>query len=77
VFMDCVHQIREGSQAIRGMMLESHIHAGSQPIPADRSLMEYGISITDACIGWETTEELLRRADRELRSLQPAPAEPG
>jgi len=39
--------------------------------------MEYGISITDACIGWETTEELLRRADRELRSLQPAPAEPG
>jgi 3-deoxy-7-phosphoheptulonate synthase len=59
------------------MMLESHIHAGSQPIPADRSLMEYGISITDACIGWETTEELLRRADRELRSLQPAPAEPG
>ena len=67
VFMDCVHQIREGSLAIRGMMLESHIHAGAQPIPADRSQLKYGISITDGCIGWETTEELLRRADQELR----------
>jgi 3-deoxy-7-phosphoheptulonate synthase len=69
VFMDCVHQIREGSQAIRGMMLESHIHPGAQPIPADRSPLKYGISITDGCIGWETTEELLRRADQELRAL--------
>jgi 3-deoxy-7-phosphoheptulonate synthase len=68
VFMDCVHQIREGSQAIRGMMLESHIHAGAQPIPADRSQLKYGMSITDGCIGWETTEELLRRADQELRA---------
>jgi 3-deoxy-7-phosphoheptulonate synthase len=69
VFMDCVHQIREGSQAIRGMMLESHINAGNQPIPADRSQLKYGVSITDACIGWETTEELLRRADQELRAV--------
>jgi 3-deoxy-7-phosphoheptulonate synthase len=74
VFMDCVHQIREGSQAIRGMMLESHIHAGAQPIPADRSQLKYGISITDACIGWETTEELLRRADQELRVVLSARA---
>jgi 3-deoxy-7-phosphoheptulonate synthase len=69
VFMDCVHQIREGSQAIRGMMLESHLHAGNQPIPADRSQLKYGVSITDGCIGWETTEELLRRADQELRMI--------
>ena len=68
VFMDCVHQIREGSQAIRGMMLESHLLAGSQPIPTDRSQLIRGVSITDACIGWETTEELLRRADQELRA---------
>jgi 3-deoxy-7-phosphoheptulonate synthase len=56
------------------MMLESHLHAGAQPIPADRSQLEYGVSITDACIGWETTEELLRRADQELRALLSARA---
>jgi 3-deoxy-7-phosphoheptulonate synthase len=67
VFMDCIHQIREGSAAIRGMMLESHIFPGNQTMPADRTQLKYGISITDGCIGWETTEELLRRADRELR----------
>ncbi len=72
VFMDCVHQIREGSAAIRGMMLESHLVAGNQPLPSDRSQLKYGVSITDACIGWPTTEELLRRADRELRSLRKA-----
>ncbi len=69
VFMDCVHQIREGAQAIRGMMLESHLQAGAQPIPADRSQLQYGVSITDGCIGWDTTEELLRRADQELRPV--------
>ena len=74
VFTDCVHQIREGSAAIRGMMLESHLFAGNQPLPADRSQLQYGISITDACIGWETTERLLRRADRELRSMHCAEA---
>ena len=66
VFMDCVHQIREGSAAIRGMMLESHLNAGSQPLPEDRRQLKYGVSITDGCIGWDTTEELLRRAHREL-----------
>ncbi len=72
VFMDCVHQIREGCAGIRGMMLESHLFAGNQPLPADRSQLRYGVSITDPCIGWETTEELLRRADRELRAALPA-----
>ncbi len=70
VFMDCVHQIREGSRAIVGMMLESHLIAGNQPIPADRSQLKYGISVTDACIGWDTTEELLRRAYAELLALR-------
>jgi 3-deoxy-7-phosphoheptulonate synthase len=55
-------------------MLESHIHAGSQPIPADRTQLKYCMSITDGCIGWETTEELLRRADQELRAVMSARA---
>jgi len=50
-----VEQMRENS-AIIGMMLESHLHPGSQPITAE---LKYGVSITDPCIGWDTTEELL------------------
>jgi 3-deoxy-7-phosphoheptulonate synthase len=56
---NCTNQILEGNRSIVGLMLESHLHAGSQPIPADRSQLRYGVSITDACIGWETTERLL------------------
>lgn len=45
-----------------GMMIESHLHEGKQPIPADLSQLRYGVSITDACVGWETTERMLRNA---------------
>ena len=69
VFNDCAHQILEGNRSIVGMMLESNIEAGNQPIPADRSKLRYGVSVTDACIGWDTTEELLRRAHRDLASV--------
>jgi 3-deoxy-7-phosphoheptulonate synthase len=66
VAMDCVHQIKEGASSIVGLMLESHLHAGNQPIPAERAQLRYGVSVTDACIDWNTTEELLRRARAEL-----------
>ena len=66
VFMDCVHQILEGNRSIVGMMLESNLEAGSQPIPEDRAKLRYGVSVTDPCIDWATTEDLLRRACREL-----------
>ncbi len=66
VLMDCVHQMKEGAQAIVGMMLESHIHAGNQPIPADLSQLKYGVSVTDACIDWDTTRSVLLRARDEL-----------
>jgi 3-deoxy-7-phosphoheptulonate synthase len=71
VFMDCIHQIKEGNRSIVGLMLESHLHAGNQPIPADLSQLRYGVSVTDACIGWETTLELIRRAHSELRPVLP------
>ncbi|MFN7572440.1 MAG: 3-deoxy-7-phosphoheptulonate synthase [Betaproteobacteria bacterium] len=70
VFMDCVHQIKEGNRSIVGFMLESHLAAGNQPIPDDLSQLKYGVSVTDACIDWDTTVELLRRAAAELRSLR-------
>jgi len=68
VFMDCVHQIKEGNRSIVGVMLESHLHAGNQPIPADLAQLQFGVSVTDACIDWDTTRELLLRARAELRS---------
>jgi 3-deoxy-7-phosphoheptulonate synthase len=71
VFMDCVHQIKEGNCSIVGLMLESNLHAGNQPIPPDRTQLRYGVSVTDACIGWETTLELIRRAHNELRPVLP------
>jgi 3-deoxy-7-phosphoheptulonate synthase len=69
VFNDCAHQILEGNRSIVGMMLESNLAAGSQSIPEDRSKLRYGVSVTDACIDWAATEELLRRAHRELSAV--------
>ena len=69
VFNDCVHQILEGNRSIVGMMLESNLEAGNQPIPAELSQLRYGVSVTDPCIDWATTEEVLRRAHRDLRKL--------
>ena len=69
VFNDCVHQIIEGNRSIVGFMLESNLEAGSQAIPEDRSRLRYGVSVTDPCIDWRTTEELLRRAHRTLQPL--------
>lgn len=45
---------------IKGFMLESNIQEGKQSIPEDISKLEYGMSITDGCVGWEATEEMLR-----------------
>jgi 3-deoxy-7-phosphoheptulonate synthase len=47
-------------------MLESNLEAGRQDIPPDRSQLRYGVSVTDGCIDWKSTEALLRRAHAEL-----------
>jgi len=60
-------QIVAGNRSIVGLMLESHLHAGNQKIPADLSRLKYGVSVTDACIGWETTETLLRDLRQRIR----------
>ena len=63
---NCVNQVLEGNQSIVGLMLESHLGAGSQPIPADLSRLRYGVSVTDACIDWDSTERLLLELDQKL-----------
>lgn len=55
-----------GHDSLRGMMLESNINPGRQELTANISDMLYGVSITDACIGWAETEELIDRAASEL-----------
>jgi len=63
-----VNQILEGNRSIVGFMLESHLHWGNQPFTADRSQLKYGVSVTDACVDWETTETLLLSLDQRLRT---------
>jgi 3-deoxy-7-phosphoheptulonate synthase len=52
-------------------MVESNIEAGSQPIPADLKQLRYGVSVTDPCVDWATTEEMLLRARDELARVLP------
>ena len=67
---NCINQVAEGNRSIVGLMLESNLHAGSQAIPADRSELKSGVSVTDACIDWETTEGLLLSLDARLRTVR-------
>jgi 3-deoxy-7-phosphoheptulonate synthase len=72
VMHDVANQIQDGNRSIIGVMLESNIHAGNQSIPADRSQLKYGVSVTDACIDWSTTEKLLLETQEKLRTALPA-----
>ncbi len=67
VLQDVVHQIIEGNSSIVGVMLESNIGWGSQKLTGDRSQLQYGVSVTDPCIDWETTAKALREAAETLR----------
>jgi 3-deoxy-7-phosphoheptulonate synthase len=74
---NCVNQILEGNTSLVGFMLESNLHPGNQPIPADPRQLRYGVSVTDACIGWERTAGLLLSLHERLAGcarLQRPPA---
>ena len=68
VTRDIGNQIVKGNKSIVGVMLESHLHAGRQDIPADLTDLQYGVSVTDACMDWNTTEDSLRELANGLRS---------
>ncbi|MGD9161499.1 MAG: 3-deoxy-7-phosphoheptulonate synthase [Desulfobacteraceae bacterium] len=59
VWQDVINQRIDGNGAITGLMLESNIHEGNQPVGDNPEDLKYGISITDACISWEMTEDLI------------------
>ncbi|HZR70900.1 MAG TPA: 3-deoxy-7-phosphoheptulonate synthase, partial [Burkholderiales bacterium] len=66
VLADLVRQVRGGTRAIMGFMLESNLAAGSQKLLGGREGLRYGVSITDACIDWETTARCLHEAAAAL-----------
>ena len=55
-----LQQITAGDESIIGAMIESNLAAGTQPFPQPKSDLKYGVSITDGCIDWPTTEKLIR-----------------
>jgi len=69
VLKDVVGQIMDGCRAIKGVMLESNLFEGNQKL-GDPKALKYGVSITDACLGWEATATGLRDAAQRLRGLR-------
>ena len=67
VLKDVVHQIADGNRSIKGVMLESNLFEGNQKLGQAQDL-RYGVSITDACLGWDTTADALRDAAARLRA---------
>jgi 3-deoxy-7-phosphoheptulonate synthase len=68
VLKDVVGQIVDGNRAIKGVMLESNLFEGNQKLGNPQDL-KYGVSITDACLGWEATAAGLRDAAQRLRAI--------
>ena len=72
VMQDVTHQILEGNRSIQSLMVESNINWGNQSIPDNLDDLKYGVSVTDACIDWETTEKALRDMRNKLKDVLPA-----
>ncbi len=66
VLRELIAQVSAGNTSIMGAMLESNLEAGSQPFPQPKEKLRYGVSITDACIDWPTTEKMIRELHATL-----------
>lgn len=71
VLKNVTEQILEGNKSIVGLMVESHLKGGRQDIPANLSDLEYGKSVTDGCIDWDTTEQELLKMHEALKDILP------
>ena len=74
VWHSVIAQRAAGNAALVGLMVESYLHEGNQPFPRPAAELRYGVSITDACVSWETTERLLRQGHAVLCEASPRPA---
>lgn len=66
VMRDLLAQIAAGNTSIMGAMVESNLHGGNQPFPQPKETLKYGVSITDGCIDWATTETMIREIHTAL-----------
>ena len=71
VVENVANQILEGNKSIVGLMIESNINAGNQPIPADLNELAYGVSVTDGCIDWDSTVDCLTAMRGKLKDVLP------
>ena len=71
VVENVANQILEGNHSIVGLMIESNLHAGNQSIPENLDELAYGVSVTDGCIDWETTQSCLRQMRQKLKDVLP------
>ena len=74
VWRSVIQQRVEGTRSLIGLMVESNLFEGSQPIPKDLKDLRHGVSLTDSCIGWETTARMLGWGYEKLANLSPAAA---
>ena len=65
------NQIVEGNQSIVGLMVESNLEWGNQSIPADLADLKYGVSVTDACVDWATTENMILELRDRVKEVLP------
>jgi len=68
---NAANQILEGNRSIIGLMIESNLEWGNQSIPEKLDELKYGVSVTDACIDWKTTESSLRDMSNKLADVLP------
>lgn len=66
VWREVVEQRAAGNKDLMGLLVESNINPGNQSVPKDITQLKYGVSITDECLGWDKTEEMLRWAYETL-----------
>jgi len=69
VWGSIVEQRLAGNRTLMGVMVESNLHEGAQKIPGDRSLLRYGVSVTDECMGWEATERMVLDAHETIMKV--------
>ena len=73
IFEQVINQSGNAKGTIIGAMIESNLSAGNQPFPQPREDLKYGVSITDPCIDWSTTEKIILEAYEKLRDSEKIP----
>lgn len=69
VLRDCLDQIEAGNRSLIGFMIESNLCEGNQSIPPNLSQLKYGVSITDKCVGWDITEQMINTSYQRLKKI--------